>query len=76
MIERGDLEIGTNLYAIQKCVMHSTREEALTIGKAYPIIGFEPENPYAKEAIIIIDDQEDEHLFDIYDLHEFFTLTK
>jgi hypothetical protein len=76
MIERKDLEIGTNLYAIQKCVMHITREQALTIGKAYPIIGFEPVDANGKEAIIIIDDQEDEHLFDIYDLHEFFTLTK
>jgi|694.fasta_scaffold06641_31 hypothetical protein len=76
MIKREQLEIGTILYAVQPCIMKTTGEKSLTIGKAYPITEFYRETPEEEEMLVIIDDQEDEHCFDFYDLHKYFTLNK
>ena len=65
------LKIGKKLEAINPCVMRSTGEEALIVGKEYEIIDITigEENT---ECIVIIDEQNDEHEFPIEELSKWF----
>jgi hypothetical protein len=65
------LEIGKKLEAIDPCVMRSTGEETLIVGKEYEIIDLTigEEN---NECIVIIDEENDEHEFPIEELSKWF----
>ena len=65
------LKIGKKLEAINPCIMGSTDEETLIVGKEYEIIdltiGEEDD-----ECIVIIDEQNEEHLFPVNELSKWF----
>lgn len=65
------LEIGKKLEAIDPCVMRSTGEEALIVGKEYEIIDLTISED-DDESIVIIDEQNEEHLFPIEELSKWF----
>lgn len=70
-----NLEIGIELEAISECVMKTTGDKALIIGKKYPIIAFTEDEDNADEmAVVIIDEQQEEHLFGITKLENYFKL--
>ena len=65
------LKIGKKLEAINPCKMFQWEEESLIVGKEYEIIdltiGEEDD-----ECIVIIDEQNEEHLFPVNELSKWF----
>lgn len=65
------LEIGKKLEAIDPCVMRSTGIESLIVGKEYEIIDFTI-GEEDDDCIVIIDEENEEHLFPIEELSKWF----
>jgi hypothetical protein len=73
-MNKSNLQIGSELVAINKCTMNRTFENSLVIGKKYPIVEFtEDEDNPIELAVVIIDEQNENHLFSIADLENYFT---
>ena len=65
------LEIGKKLEAIDPCVMRSTGIESLIVGKEYEIIDLTIDDN-DNDCIVIIDEENEEHLFPIEELSKWF----
>ena len=63
---KNTLEVGSILIANNTCRMIITKEGTLTLGKSYEIIS------KTRYEIVIIDDQNDKHTFEIAELKKFF----
>jgi hypothetical protein len=61
-MEKSKLQIGTELVAINPCLMRTTGEEALIVGKEYEIIDLTKDDE-DNDCIVIIDEQNEEHWF-------------
>ena len=70
MISKNELKVGDKLTAISPGTMISTAINALTIGKEYEIMIFEEDDD--EDYVLIIDDQNDEHLYPIEELSKWF----
>jgi hypothetical protein len=70
MISKNELKVGDKLTAISPGTMISTSIDALTIGKEYEIMMFEEDDD--KDYVLIIDDQNDKHLYPIEELSKWF----
>jgi hypothetical protein len=71
-MDKSKLQIGTELVAINPCLMRSTGEEALVVGKEYKIIDLTKDEDDEDE-VVIIDEQNEEHWFLVDELCGFFT---
>ena len=71
-MNKNQLKVGDKLIAINLCTMRTSLEHSLTIGKEYEIIAFDREDN--EDCILIIDDQDDEHLYPISELDIWFRL--
>ena len=71
-MEKSKLQIGTELVAINPCLMRSTGEEALIVGKEYKISYLDTDDE-DNDCIVIIDEQNEEHWFLVDELSGFFT---
>jgi len=65
------LEIRKKLEAIDPCVMRSTGIESLIVGKEYEIIDLTIDDN-DNDCIVIIDEENEEHLFPIEELSKWF----
>ena len=65
------LEIRKKLEAIDPCVMRSTGIESLIVGKEYEIIDLTIDDN-DNDSIVIIDEENEEHLFPIEELSKWF----
>ena len=65
------LEIRKKLEAIDPCVMRSTGMESLIVGKEYEIIDLTIDDN-DNDCIVIIDEENEEHLFPIEELSKWF----
>lgn len=65
------LEIGKKLEAIDPCVMRSTGIKSLIVGKEYEIIDFTI-GEEDDDCIVVIDEENEEHLFPIEELSKWF----
>jgi len=74
MISKNELKVGDKLTAISPGTMISTAINALTIGKEYEIMMFEEDDD--EDYVLIIDDQNDEHLYPINELEKWFDASK
>ena len=88
MISKKQLNVGDKLIAISPCTMNDTTIDALTVGKEYEIKSFElnedenydliPDDEFEDydflNCILIIDDQDNEHLYPINELEKWFKL--
>jgi hypothetical protein len=87
-MEKEKLKPGNKITAINPCIMRTTKVNALTIGKEYEILAIERdedkdyiskildeyEEYEAEYSILILNDQEEEHLFPIKDLEDYFNV--
>jgi len=74
MISKNELKVGDKLTAISPGTMISTAINALTIGKEYEIMIFEEDDD--EDYVLIIDDQNDEHLYPVNELEKWFDASK
>ena len=65
------LKIGKKLKAIDPCVMRSTGEDSLVVGDEYEIIDLTISED-GDESIVIMDKENEEHLFPIEELSKWF----
>jgi hypothetical protein len=65
------IKIGKKLEAINPCTMRSTGEESLIVGKEYEIIDLTIDDN-DNDCIVIIDEENEEHLFPIEELSKWF----
>ena len=65
------LEIGKKLEAIDPCVMRSTGKDSLVVGDKYEIIDLTISED-DDESIVIMDKENEEHLFPIEELSKWF----
>lgn len=73
-MEKSKLQIGSELVAINECVMRTTKVPALKIGKKYPIVDFtDDEDDPTEVAVVIMDEKNEEHLYPINELEDYFT---
>jgi len=70
-MEKSKLQIGTELVAINPCLMRSTSEEALIVDKEYKITYLDTDDE-DNECIVIIDEQNEEHWFLVDELSKWF----
>jgi len=70
-MEKSKLQIGSELVAINPCVMRTTGEEALVVGKEYGIIDLTKDDDDEDE-VVIIDEQNEEHWFLVDELPKWF----
>jgi hypothetical protein len=72
-MEKSKLQIGSELVAINPCVMRTTGEEALVVGKEYKIIDLtKDEDEDDEDEVVIIDEQNEEHWFLVDELPKWF----
>ena len=74
MISKNELKVGDKLTAISPGTMISTAINALTIGKEYEIMMFEEEDN--EDYVLVVDDQNDKHLYPINELEKWFDASK
>jgi hypothetical protein len=65
------IKIGKKLEATNPCTMRSTGEESLIVGKEYEIIDLTIDDN-DNDCIVIIDEENEEHLFPIEELSKWF----
>ena len=65
------IKIGKKLEATNPCVMIRTGEESLIVGKEYEIIDLTIDDN-DNDCIVIIDEENEEHLFPIEELSKWF----
>jgi len=65
------IKIGKKLEATNPCVMIHTGEESLIVGKEYEIIDLTIDDN-DNDCIVIIDEENEEHLFPIEELSKWF----
>jgi hypothetical protein len=70
MLNKNELKVGDKLIATDPCTMNGTTINALTVGKEYEIVSFEEE--WEGECVLVINDQNDEHLYSIKELEKWF----
>ncbi len=63
---RHDLAVGDIILATDPCVMDGTNQPSLTVGRHYQI------TQISKDGIVIVDDDGDDHHFQLSNLDEFF----
>jgi hypothetical protein len=68
------LNVGDKLIATNPCKMLRSLEDTLTIGKEYEILSFEGMDNFT--CIVIMDDKNDEHLFPVNELKDYFDVSK
>jgi hypothetical protein len=90
MISKNELKAGDKLIAINPCTMRNSGINALTVGKEYEILAIERdedkdyiskildeyEEYEAEYSILILNDQEEEHLYPINELENWFDIDK
>jgi hypothetical protein len=90
MISKNELKAGDKLIAINPCTMINSGINALTVGKEYEILAIERdedkdyiskildeyEEYEAEYSILILNDQEEEHLYPINELKDWFDIDK
>jgi hypothetical protein len=90
MISKNELKAGDKLIAINPCTMRNSGINALTVGKEYEILAIERdedkdyiskildeyEEYEAEYSILILNDQEEEHLYPINELKDWFDIDK
>jgi hypothetical protein len=74
MISKNELKVGDKLTAISPCKMYREEINALTIGKEYEIMMFEEEDN--EDYVLVVDDQNDKHLYPINELEKWFSASK
>jgi hypothetical protein len=74
MLSKNELKVGDKLTATSPCKMYREEINALTIGKKYEIMMFEEEDN--EDYILIIDDQNEKHLYPVNELEKWFDASK